>query len=59
MVDGVVLHLLGPGSHWWCYDGSHKCDSHGELLPNGTLDVPEDIVRDYLKREIKMEEGGV
>ncbi|KAK4170966.1 hypothetical protein QBC36DRAFT_368925 [Triangularia setosa] len=57
--NGLVLHMLGSKSHWFCCDGSHKLGSSGELLPNGTLNAPEDIIKAYPRMEVKMEEGGV
>jgi len=57
--SGLVAYMLGSESQWACRDGSHRLDSNGELLADGTLRVPDALLQPYPKKEIKMEEGGV
>jgi hypothetical protein len=53
--------MLGSGSQWLCCDGSHTRPLDGELLPlsYGTYQVPDAILGNYPKKEIKIEKGGM
>ncbi|KAI9717854.1 MAG: hypothetical protein M1812_004381 [Candelaria pacifica] len=57
--SGVVVYMVGSGSKWTCCDSSHRLGSDGELVANGTFRIPEEVLQNYARREVEMEEGGM
>ncbi|KAK8007271.1 subtilisin-like protein [Apiospora arundinis] len=55
---GLIIYLLGSASQWFCRDGAHKLESDGKLVPNGTYELSDELLEDYPKRVLAMEEGG-
>jgi hypothetical protein len=57
--SGLVVYMLGSGSEWACRDRSLNLDEDGNLAENGTLQVPDHLLKNYPKRHISMERGGM
>lgn len=53
------MYMLGSASKLICCDGSLSLDSDGKLGQYGSIHIPDDLLENYPKRHIEMEEGGV
>ncbi|KAI1357260.1 hypothetical protein F5Y08DRAFT_192876 [Xylaria arbuscula] len=56
---GLIAYMCGSKSQWHCWDGSHMIESDGELVANGTFELPHVLLAHYVKREVNMEAGGI
>ena len=58
-VNGYVVYVLAPGSRWLCLDGSFRIEDDGALVSNGTYHYEEEMVKNFPKQIVYMNDGGV